>query len=313
MKQKSKIKCVIDVGTNSIKFLLAEKTEARPRILDERSDITRLGEGLRETGAISPAAMERNAEAIANYARIAREWGAEEISTVGTMAVRTAKNASAFLELVKRRAGVELRVIDGKEEARLAHIGACSSLPVSDSDGDKNLLVFDTGGGSTEFIYGRGAVPDRSFSVPIGAIWLTEEFFRSDPVEADSVEKAEALVREEFLKRGVKQERDTPLLIGIGGAVTTLAYVRDSSEGPDGGAVHGASLSEAIISAQIKDYAGKTIEERKKIPGLPPKRADIVLAGACIVRVVMNIVGAHTVTVSSQGLRHGLMQELMRH
>ncbi|GHV37488.1 phosphatase [Synergistales bacterium] len=309
---KPKIKCVIDVGTNSIKFFLAEKIGEDLRALDEGNDIVRLGEGLRDTGVISAAAMERNADAIANYTRMARESGAEEIAVVGTMAMRTAKNASAFIDLVKRKADVELRVIDGKEEARLSHLGVCSSLSVRDERGDKNILVFDTGGGSTEFIYGRGRAIDKSFSVPVGAVWLTEEYFRSDPVDEGSVEKAEASVREEFSKWGVKQEDDAPLLIGIGGAVTTLAYVRDGLDKPDSGAVHGTVLSESAIAAQIESYAEKTIEERKKIPGLPPKRADIVLAGACVVRVVMNIVGANAVTVSGRGLRHGLMEELMK-
>jgi exopolyphosphatase/guanosine-5'-triphosphate,3'-diphosphate pyrophosphatase len=229
------------------------------------------------------------------------------------MAMRTAKNAANFIELVRRESDVELKVIDGKEEARLSHMGACSSLPVSDERGDKMILVFDAGGGSTEFIYGRGRSPGRSFSAPVGAVWLTEEFFRGDPVDAGSVEKAEASIGEELSKWGVKQERDSPLLIGIGGAVTTLAYVRDGLEEPAGGAVHGTFLSLDAVTSQIEDYEKKTIEERKKIPGLPPKRADIVLAGACVVRAVMNTVGVSAVTVSSRGLRHGLMRELMKY
>ncbi|GHT00619.1 phosphatase [Synergistales bacterium] len=309
---KSKIKCVIDIGTNSVKFLLAEKTDLGFCALDERNEIVRLGEKLKETGLLSQAAMERNADAIANFAQVARDGGAEEITAVGTMAMRTAKNARVFCEIVKRKAGIDLRVIDGQEEARLSHMGATSSLPVRDERGDKELLVFDTGGGSTEFIYGRGETLDRSFSVPIGAVWLTEEFFRSDPVETRSVEKAEASVREELSKWGVARENNGRLLIGIGGAVTTLAYVRDGAPVPDSGAVHGTELSGRAISAQIEDYAKKTIDERKKIPGLPPKRADVVLAGACVVRTVMNIVGVSTVTVSARGLRHGLMEELMK-
>jgi exopolyphosphatase/guanosine-5'-triphosphate,3'-diphosphate pyrophosphatase len=307
----AEVKAVIDVGTNSIKFHLAEKAGGVVRVLKDAQKVTRLGEGLqfREAGGlIAPGPMERSAAVVAAFAEEARRSGASEIVAVGTMALRQAKNASAFIERVRREAGIGLNVISGDEEARLCYAAVVSGIEVGEGD----FVVFDAGGGSTEFIYGgEGAAMKRSVSIPVGAVLLTERFFRDDPVAAGSAPDAEAFVKERLSEGGVGG--NPGLLVGVGGAVSTLASVRRMKAGKEaaGGKIHGSVLEYAEVAAQAADYAGKTLAQRRAVAGLLPERADIVLAGACIVKAVMETLGTPVLTVSARGLRHGLMDELM--
>jgi len=299
-------KAVIDVGTNSIKFHAAEKTGGTIRVLKDANNIARLGEGLRDTGLIAPGALERNAVVVREFADAARELGASEVAVVGTMALRTAKNAAAFVERVKELTGLELKVIPGDEEARLSYIAVMSGIDV----GGKNLVTFDTGGGSTEFVYGRGETMLKKFSVALGAVRLTEQFFAADPVASGSVAETEALIKKELTEGGVDGKTD--FLVGMGGTVTGLASVKHRMAEYDPDVVQGSILTRADIDAQIGEYAVKTLDERRSIVGLQPKRADVILAGACVVRVIMEMLGVAEFTVSDRGLRHGLMYELMK-
>jgi exopolyphosphatase/guanosine-5'-triphosphate,3'-diphosphate pyrophosphatase len=176
--------------------------------------------------------------------------------------------------------------------------------------GSKNLVTFDTGGGSTEFVYGRGETMLKKFSVTLGAVRLTEQFFAADPVASGSVAETEALIKKELTEGGVDGKTD--FLVGMGGTVTSLASVKHRMAEYDPDVVQGSILTRADIDAQIGEYARKTLDERRSIVGLQPKRADVILAGACIVRVIMEMLEVAEFTVSDRGLRHGLMYELMR-
>jgi exopolyphosphatase/guanosine-5'-triphosphate,3'-diphosphate pyrophosphatase len=309
MPDITEVKAVVDVGTNSIKLHLAERAEGVVRVLKDAQKVTCLGEGLRDTGEIAPQAMERSAAAIAAFAEEARRSGASEIAAVGTMALREAKNASVFIDRVKQTAKIGLKVISGDEEARLCYAAASSCIGADEGD----FVVFDTGGGSTEFIYGGGAGEDdrkamrKSLSLPVGVVQITERFFRDDPVAAGSVSEAETFVKEKLSEGGVGGS--AALLVGVGGSVTTLASVRRMKA--DVGKIHGSSLEYAEVAAQIADYAGKTLAERRTVAGLLPERADVVLAGACVVKTVMEALKVSVLRVSARGLRHGLMDELM--
>lgn len=301
-----KIKAVIDIGTNSIKFHLAEKTDGTIKVLKDVNNIARLGENLKETGLIMTDALERNAAAVAEFADEARKSGADEIAAVGTMALRTAKNASVFAERIKDLAKVDLKVIPGDEEARLSYLAVMSGIDVE----NRSLVTFDTGGGSTEFVYGRGEAMLKKFSVNLGAVRITEQFFKDDPVAPGSVEAAEALIKKELLAGEVDGRTD--FLVGMGGTVTSLASVKHRMVEYDPDIVQGSILTMNDINTQIADYAQKTLEARRSIIGLQPKRADVILAGACIVRVIMDLLGVRSLTVSDRGLRHGLMYEMMK-
>lgn len=292
---------IIDIGSNSIKFFVGEKCEdGTIKTIIDKNDIARLGEGLRETGRISDEALERNAQSVAAFAAEAKENGADEIVSVGTMALRSAANSADFVARVKELCGVEVQVIPGEEEARLSYLAILSGMPVPDGD----LIIFDTGGGSTEFIFGKGTELVNRFSVNLGAIRITEKFFGEDPVAAGSVEAAVAEIDKEFAEAGV--EGKPVKLVGMGGTVTSMGAVKHKMVKYDPNVIQGSTLTRADIDEQIAEYSKRTIEQRRELPGLQPKRADVILAGACILKDITERLGVDELTISDRGLRHGL-------
>lgn len=298
------VKAVIDVGTNSIKFHAAKKKAdgSLETVLDQ-NDIARLGEGLRETGLIAPEALERNALSVAAFAEKAKELGAVP-EIVGTMALRTAKNAADFASRVKELTGLDVRIIPGEEEARLSYLAVLSGLPLAGGE----LVTFDTGGGSTEFVYGKGTEMVRKFSIPLGAVRITEEFFADDPVRPGSVDAAVKEIRSSLTGGGVLGSPE--VIVGMGGTVTSLASVKFKMETYDPDVVQGSVLTLAELKDMVAMFASMTLEERKGVTGLQPKRADVILAGTCIVCAILELLGASSFTVSDRGLRHGLAYEL---
>ena len=293
-------KAVIDVGSSSIKFFLGELSEdgALKTIFDE-NDIQRIAEGLRKTGEISPEAMERNIAAISRFAKKARDNGADEIICIGTMALRNATNAVDFLKKVRETCDVKVKVISGEEEARLSYLAVLSGLPMQ----DEKIVIFDTGGGSTEFVFGQGSTVSKRFSVDLGNIRLTEKFFKNDPVTPEEVEACVKEIENTFTRYDVRGEINQ--LVGMGGTVTSMGAVKHKMEVYKPDVIHGSKLSLEDIETQVQDFTKKTIEERRRTVGLQPKRADVILAGSCILRAILKLLGASEVTISDRGIRHG--------
>ncbi|MCF0261451.1 MAG: Ppx/GppA family phosphatase [Sphaerochaetaceae bacterium] len=301
-------KAIIDIGSNSIKFFVGELAEDKTitTVLDT-NDIARLGEGLDATGLISPEAMERNVASVAAFAAKAKELGADQIVSVGTMALRKAGNSAEFVEKVKKACGVEVQIIPGEEEARLSYLAILSGLPL---EKDADLVIFDTGGGSTEFIYGKGTELKNRFSVNLGAVRLTENYLKSDPVTCDEVKATIAQIDKEFAEAGVVGK--PKMLVGMGGTVTSMGAVKHKMVKYDPNVIQGSKLTKADIDEQIAKYSKRTIEQRKELAGLQPKRADVILAGACILKVITDRLGVDSLTISDRGLRHGLAFDLFQ-
>ncbi len=297
------IKAVIDIGTNSVKYLLAEVCcDNEPKIIKDRVKITRLGEGLGKTGRISPQALLRTAETTEEYVLDAKKSRAGEISIVGTMALRTALNAADFLRRIKENAGIETEVLSGEEEAVLSFRGALSGCDIGNV---KNCCTIDTGGGSTELVFAReGQIVCRS-SLKTGALTLTEKYFSKDAVSPEDLMIAEDELKGIF--DGTRLPFSAEMAIAIGGNATAMASVCMKMERYDPAEAHGTILSEEEINRQIGEYLTKTAEERRKIKGLDPERADIILAGACIIRYSMIFCGCSEIVVSDRGLRHGVL------
>ena len=298
---------IIDIGTNSIKFFVGERQEdGTIKTILDKNDIAQLGEGLRETGVINPEALERNAQSVAAFAKEAIENGAEKIVSVGTMALRTAKNSADFVARVKELCGVEVQVIPGEEEARLSYLAVLSGLPLEEGG---ELVIFDTGGGSTEFIFGQGTTLKNRFSVNLGALIITENFFNDDPVKEGSVDAAVAYIDEEFAKAGVVGK---PLqVVGMGGTVTSMGAVKHKMVKYNPDVIQGSTLTKEDVQEQVDTYAARTVEQRRELPGLQPKRAGTILAGACILKDILARLDAPQLTISDRGLRHGLAFDLL--
>ncbi len=294
-------KAVIDIGTNSIKFYVAATGPRGIETVLEELEIARLGEGLRETGKIGDEAMARNVAAVSGFAAKAKALGADEIMAVGTMALRKANNAAVFVDKVRAACGVEVQVIEGEEEARLSYLAALSTF----DEVDGCNVVFDSGGGSTEFIIGNGREIDHKLSINVGALVISEEFLKSDPVQGFEVEHAVAAIRQRFDRNQLNVTAGH--LVGIGGTITTMAAVMHRMTEYDPSVIQGSIVDCGEAAAQIALYFGKSIAERKSIAGLQPKRADIILGGACIVSVILEKFGVDRLSVSDRGLRHGLI------
>jgi len=293
---------IIDVGTNSVKLHVAElQPDGTWSPVVDRGDVTRLGEGIQGTGAIAPAAMERTAQAIAGMAAEARRLGVDGITAVGTMGLRTASNRDAFLELVKENCGLAIEVIPGEEEGRVAFLAVQSALALPGG----TVVIFDTGGGSTQFTFGKGTQVERQFSVNVGAVRYTERFHLDKAVETAVLEQAKAAIAADLSMIDGALPSDT--LVGMGGAITNMTAVMRGLSQYDPDAVQGSVIDRREVDRQIELYRLIPAEQRRQVVGLQPKRAEVILAGACIVGTVMNKLGKSSLSVSDRGLRHGLL------
>jgi len=295
---------VVDVGTNSVKFHLADRRPGTGwRTVVDRAEVTRLGEGMREAGRLQPEPLQRTADAIVGMVQEARRAGAAEIAAVGTAGMRIAENSAELIDAVRERCGVGIEVISGEEEARLAYVAATSELDV----GGASLAVFDTGGGSTEFTFGQRGRVDEQFSLPVGAAPITEQF-GLDGIVSD--EQLAAALQGIEAQLGRLDGRERPAaVVGMGGALTNIAAVSLGLAQYDPAAVQGTVLGRHEILRQIELYRRQSADDRRGIVGLQPARAEVILAGACIVRTVLDKLQCDVLKVSDRGLRHALLAE----
>jgi exopolyphosphatase/guanosine-5'-triphosphate,3'-diphosphate pyrophosphatase len=294
---------VLDVGTNSVKFVLSDRTGSGAHVETDTAVVTRLGEGLLEAGELTEVAIERTVDAIADLVAEARAGGPVDITAVGTAGLRQAPNRQVFVDAVQARCGVGVEVISGAEEARLAHLAATASLSLV----GERLLVFDSGGGSSQFTVGTPYRIEEQFSLDVGAVRLTERFGLAGAVARGVVDAAVTAVVAEL--HGLRGRPRPDTVVAIGGTSTNLAAVQHGLASYDPGVVHGTVIDATEIERQIEDYRRRTADERRRVPGLQPARAEVILAGACIVRAILTITEQTAMTVSDRGLRHGVLEE----
>jgi exopolyphosphatase/guanosine-5'-triphosphate,3'-diphosphate pyrophosphatase len=296
---------VVDIGTNSVKFHIGEQLPDRSwaRHVD-RAVVTRLGDGLGETGEIQPEPLERTTRAVVEMVEEARKSGALAIAAVGTAAMRNAANTRFAIDSIRERAGIEVEVLSGEEESRLAYL----AVKAGTGRADGSLVVFDTGGGSSQFTFGEGDEVLERFSLNVGAVSYTERFGLDQAVDQASLDQARQALAVDLARLDGRRPPD--VLVGMGGAITNITAVSRSMAEYDPDAVHGAILEVGEIERQIALYASMDADGRSSIIGLQPNRAPVILAGALIVRTVMERFGHETLVVSDRGLRHGLISEV---
>ena len=299
---------VIDVGTNSVKFHIAERAaDGGWRALVDRAEVTRLGQDLDATGRLGADAIRRTAQAIEGMAEEAGRHDVESIVAVGTAGLRLAPNRAELIDAVRHVPGVDVEVIAGEEEARLAYLATAAELDV----GDGTIVVFDTGGGSSQFTIGSGSHVDERFSLNVGAVRYMESYGLDGLVDEAALSAAlEAIAADLARLDGLSTvER----VVGMGGAVTNLAAVKHGLAVYDPDVVQGTVLDRAEIDRQIELYRTLDAHERRQIAGLQANRAPVILAGACIVRGILAKLGRDGLIVSDRGLRHGLLVERFAH
>ena len=299
----------IDLGTNTVRLLVVEASGAEWRGLHAEQRVTRLGEGQAGTCVLQPAAMRRTAEVVAAFCRRAEDLGVHDVRIVGTSAVREAQNGAEFLAQIRSSSGRQVRVISGEEEARLTLLGVTRGLP----DLKGHFLLFDIGGGSTEFVLSRAGRASPAVSVKLGVVELAERFMDQGVVDHTRYAAMAALVgarlaaglTEPILRHGA------PALVGSAGTVTTLAALDLGLESYDPARVHGHRLTRVVVAGLVARLAAQSLAERAALPCLEPGRADLIVPGAAICLAALDRLGFDALVVSDRGLREGILYEIL--
>jgi exopolyphosphatase/guanosine-5'-triphosphate,3'-diphosphate pyrophosphatase len=301
----------LDIGTNSVLLLIAERDQQQGtlRALLERATITRLGEGVDRTRELLPAACERTLECLRDYAAELARFGVDRVAAVGTSAMRDARGGAELSARAESVLGVRPEIISGPREAELTFAGSLAGL---DIERERDISVFDVGGGSTEIVSGRldaRGLPEigGAVSLDIGSVRLFERHVTHDPPPASELDAVRRTV-DEALRQAPKASRE--YLIGVAGTVTTLASVALELDSYDSAIVHGHVLTRETVARVVQKLTTTPLETRKTLRGMEPRRADVIVTGAVIVERVLAWSGVPEMIVSDRGVRWGLAAEL---
>ena len=305
-------RAVIDVGTNSIKLLVADVDGHDVRPVLEESKQTRLGRGFYETRRLQPEAIAKTAKAVATFADAARSWKADSVRIIATSAARDAMNPEELTAAVQQASGLAVEIISGDQEAEWVFLGVTASLALA----RQPLLLLDVGGGSTEFILGEGGHKHFCESFPLGTVRLLEKIPHSNPPKPQELAACRKWLKD-FLQNEVRPKLEPAMqrekrlcpeagalkLIGTGGTASILARMEARLEEFDRDRIEATRLSLGHVQAHLKHLWSLALEERQKVTGLPKKRADVILTGAAIYEAVMEQFHFAKLRVSTRGLR----------
>ncbi len=302
-------RAVIDVGTNSVKVLVADLAGRIVTPLWEQSEQTRLGQGFYAANRLQAGAIAQTAAAVAQFARLAARWHCASTRVIATSAARDAINQIELLAAIQQMAGLPVEVLSGEQEADWTFSGVTSDPALA----GQPLLILDVGGGSTEFIVGEGSRQRFRQSFSLGTVRWLELLPLSDPPLAGELQGCQQRLRD-YLKQQVRpglapvlqsfSERSVQL-VGTGGTTTILARIQTHMTDFDRDRIEATRLTREQVGAHVERLWRLPLAERKKIVGLPPKRADVILMGAAIFEAIMEEFGFPEVRVSTRGLRYG--------
>jgi exopolyphosphatase / guanosine-5'-triphosphate,3'-diphosphate pyrophosphatase len=297
---------VVDLGTNTTRLLVADVENGDLVELEKRTTITRLGQGVDAAGRLADDAMDRVRETLDEYRQVMDQLDAGEVIAVATSAMRDAANGPEFRDELNRRYGIDARTISGDEEARLTFLGATSGRTAA-AGSPASTVVIDIGGGSTEYVVGsEGADPDFHISAQLGSRRYTERFLQSDPPAHEELEALAADVRR-IIEESVPEEvRDrTAEGIAVAGTATTLAAIDQELDPYDPEKVHGYRLGLAAAERIQAMLASLPVEERRKVTGLHPDRAPVIVAGVTILVESIRAFGLDEIEISESDILQG--------
>ncbi|WP_250001129.1 Ppx/GppA phosphatase family protein [Actinoplanes sp. M2I2] len=295
----------IDCGTNSIRLLIADIVDGRLTDVARRMEIVRLGEGVDRTGRLSEGALARTRKALLGYAAEIAELGVTRVRMCATSASRDAENAQEFRDMVRGVLGIDPEVITGTEEARLSFAGAVAGLTA-----ERPYLVVDIGGGSTEFVTGSAGV-DHAISMDIGCVRMTERHLHSDPPTAAEIHNAERDITAAVdIALTAVPGREARTLVGLAGTVTTVTALGLDLPGYDSARIHHSEVSLEAVSRVTGELLAMTVEQRLALPVMHPGRADVIGAGALILRTVLERSGHPSVVASEHDILDGIAYSL---
>ncbi len=303
-----KIAC-IDIGTNSIRLLLADYDNLKFTNVSKHLQMTRLGKGVNETGLLASDRIEESIEVITSYYDKSKAFGAEKIYMMATSAVRDSRNAADLTQAVYEQTGCIIDVISGNLEAEIGFLGVLLGLDFESADAqNEDVLVIDIGGGSTELIIGDVTGIKYATSLNIGAVRLTGAFIHHDPVLPKETEDMHQVVERqvESVLDAIRKFKITKC-IGIGGTATTFATMVHEVSTYSREHVHNLVVSIEDVSKMNAKLEHLSVEERKKIIGLESKRADIIYAGGLILKQIMETIGLNQMIISDYDNLEGLV------
>ena len=306
-------RAVIDVGTNSVKLLVAEVEGARVVAIEECHEQTRLGRGFYVKHHLLPEAIEHTAQVVARFAQLAAQHGAQSTRIIATSAARDALNQAELRTTIQNRTGLILDVISGEKEAELAFRGVATDPHLR----ERRLLVFDVGGGSTQASLTTASGRLLRHSFRMGAVRLLEHFSPGDPPSIEQREACQAWIQEylvshirPFLSEALDDgSLDQAQMVGTGGTSSVLVTMHLKLEAFDRARIEATALSYDQVRRQLESLWSLTLADRKKIPGLPPNRADVILTGVAIYEGIMRNLGLPNLRVSTRGLRFAAVMD----
>ncbi len=291
---------MIDVGTNSVRLLVAQKSPYQPG--ERRVKITRLGEGIGAAHllTLSSKAVERTLFAIRSFCEKAFKEGVEKVEIVGTQALREAQNAEEFWKKVEDLTAIRGRTLSQREEALMSYKGVRVGLP----DTEEKVLVVDIGGGSTEFVAGQAEHLVFNQSFPVGSVRVAEKFLmKEDPPSAENLKRAFGFTQQVLADLPLFEEFR---LVGVAGTITTVAAIAQGLKAYDPIKIHGFFITVSRVREVFSKLSKLTLEQRKKVDGLEPARADIILGGLVILLAVMEKEQQESLVVSESDLLDGV-------
>jgi exopolyphosphatase/guanosine-5'-triphosphate,3'-diphosphate pyrophosphatase len=307
MNQLPQRRAVIDVGTNSVKLLLADVAGLLVTPVCEESNQTRLGAGFYVARRLSADAIAKTAAAVAAYSDQAAQLGALSIRLIGTSAARDALNSGQLAEAVRQASGLDMEILTGDQEADWVFRGVASDPGLARVP----MLVLDVGGGSSEFIVGENSVPQFSASYPLGTVRLLEQLKPGDPPGLDALARCRAFLRA-FLDQHVAPALQPalcrcgglPELVGTSGTASILARMEARTMNFDRRQIESTLLPVSRVGEMLEQQWRLPLADRRKIPGLPPDRADVIAAGIAIYEAIMDRFGFSKLRISTRGLRY---------
>jgi exopolyphosphatase/guanosine-5'-triphosphate,3'-diphosphate pyrophosphatase len=295
---------VFDIGSNSIKCVMAETRARSLRVLHEESISTRLAEHLIDTCELRPEASARTLEALRKLRAHAAELGIQHFRAVATSAVRDSRNRREFLKAARDVLGFRVMLLSGSEEAEIIFAGVTADAHWRGRD----VFILDIGGGSAEWVQGRLGKMERRISLPLGAVRLRERFLHAYPVVPDTAALLIETIRGQISHPlGGYSLGATRRLVGTGGTITCLVAIHKKLVDFDPRKIDHASLTLAQIQDLMHSFTGRTLDQLRAVPGLPAKRADLIIPGTAVVLATMELLGATRLHASTRGLRYGVL------
>jgi exopolyphosphatase/guanosine-5'-triphosphate,3'-diphosphate pyrophosphatase len=298
----------VDLGTNSTRVLVGRPTGAGLEVLDRRTTITRLGQGVGASGRLAPEAVERTLDCLRGYREILDRHGVERVRVAATSASRDAANRDEFFGAVEALIGTRPELLSGDEEGRLSFRGATGELDPASGP----FLVVDIGGGSTEFIVGTDRV-EGVMSVDIGCVRLTEKFLHHDPPQPEELSACISLTDAylDDVVREIPAAAEARTLVGLAGTVTTVAAVEIGLETYDRDRIHHFHLTREAAEDVFRTLATESRADRVHNPGLEEARADVIVGGCCVLVALFRRLGFDEMIVSEADILDGLALSLL--